>query len=38
VQDIRLVGADGKHLKLYLRDESSGLAVSAIAFGFGEKK
>jgi single-stranded-DNA-specific exonuclease len=37
VQDIRLVGADGKHLKLYLRDESSGLAVSAIAFGFGEK-
>jgi len=37
VQDMRLVGADGKHLKLLLKDGKTGTIVNAIAFGFGKK-
>lgn len=35
VDDARLVGADGKHLKLRIADES-GITIDAIAFGMGE--
>lgn len=34
--DVRLVGADGKHLKLRLQQPMSAVAIDAIAFGMGE--
>jgi single-stranded-DNA-specific exonuclease len=38
VEDMRLVGADGKHLKLKIYDPKSGVKFGAIGFGFGENK
>jgi len=37
VSDIRIVGKNGKHLKLNLKSKTSNLKFSAIAFGMGEK-
>lgn len=37
VKDIRQVGMGKKHLKLFLRDEKSGHAISAIGFNLGKK-
>lgn len=36
VDDARLVGADGKHLKLRIKDDKSKVMIDAIAFGMGE--
>ncbi|MGA2911200.1 MAG: single-stranded-DNA-specific exonuclease RecJ [Candidatus Levyibacteriota bacterium] len=36
VQDIRIVGKDGKHLKLRFRNQNSGVMLNGIAFGMGE--
>jgi single-stranded-DNA-specific exonuclease len=36
VQDIRIVGKDGKHLKLRFRAGNSGVFINGIAFGIGE--
>lgn len=36
VVDMRLVGADGKHLKLRIMNSESGIMVDAIGFGLGE--
>jgi len=33
--DAKVVGAEGKHLKMRLKDEKSGLVIDAIAFGMG---
>jgi single-stranded-DNA-specific exonuclease len=37
VSDIRLVGKEGKHLKIRLRAKNSGVMINAIAFGMGDK-
>lgn len=37
IKDMRLVGAEGKHLKLKLKDPNSELVIHGIAFGQGEK-
>jgi single-stranded-DNA-specific exonuclease len=37
ILDIRIVGKEGKHLKLNLKPKTSNLKFSAIAFGMGEK-
>jgi single-stranded-DNA-specific exonuclease len=36
VADIRILGKEGKHLKLYLKSQNSNFEFEAIAFGFGE--
>ncbi len=36
VEDTRLVGADGRHLKLGIRGQGPGNRMEAIAFGFGK--
>lgn len=36
IQDIRIVGKDGKHLKLRFRTKNSGVFINGIAFGIGE--
>ena len=36
IEDLRLVGNDGKHLKLKLKERSSNLEIEGIAFGMGE--
>jgi single-stranded-DNA-specific exonuclease len=37
IEDMRLVGQQGKHLKITLSDQKSGSKFGAIAFGFGKK-
>ncbi|MBI2195902.1 MAG: single-stranded-DNA-specific exonuclease RecJ [Candidatus Levybacteria bacterium] len=37
IEDMRLVGAEGKHIKLKVKSEKSKVGVDAIAFGMGEK-
>jgi single-stranded-DNA-specific exonuclease len=37
IADVRLVGKEGKHLKIRLRAKDSGVMINAIAFGMGEK-
>ena len=36
VSEARLVGKDGKHLKLRIGNQESGIMIDAIAFGMGE--
>ncbi len=36
IEDIRLVGQEGKHLKLKVKSQKSKVGIDAIAFGFGE--
>jgi len=36
IQDIRVVGKEGKHLKLRFRNQNSGVMINGIAFGMGE--
>ncbi len=37
VSDARIVGKDGKHLKIRLRAKDSGVMINSIAFGMGEE-
>lgn len=37
IQNVRLVGKEGKHLKIGLRAKNSGAMISGIAFGMGDK-
>ncbi|MDZ4228184.1 MAG: hypothetical protein U1E54_02985, partial [Candidatus Levybacteria bacterium] len=36
VEDLRLVGAEGKHLKLVVSSQKSGVRLEGIAFGIGQ--
>ncbi|MDO8621559.1 MAG: single-stranded-DNA-specific exonuclease RecJ [Candidatus Levybacteria bacterium] len=36
IEDIRLVGMDGKHIKLKIKDQKSNIALDGIGFGMGE--
>lgn len=37
IEDVRLVGQEGKHLKLKVKSQKSKIGIDAIAFGFGER-